>query len=262
MRYSLAFVLSLAVLAPAAARGEAPSPPPAERADTKRASLQVKIDRDKVDLAGHKLEVKLSNAADKIKLKVFGESGSVLADIEKTFDGAAAGTALVVSWTPSSAEAVAKIEVWGYDTDGFYAGVAIVPWKAEIPHEQVQFETDSDVIRATEEPKLVASLTKINEVVSQHTDLGQIKLFVVGHTDTVGTPEHNMTLSRKRARSIAGWFKNHGLKNPIAYEGLGESAPLVKTADEVDEPKNRRADYILALEPPRLASGELSWKTP
>ena len=46
----------------------------------------------------------------------------------------------------------------------------------------------------------------------------------------------------------------------IAYEGMGESAPLVKTADEVDEPKNRRVDYILALEPPAAKSGTISWK--
>ena len=35
------------------------------------------------------------------------------------------GTVLEVSWTPSSEEAVGRIEVWGHDTDGFYSGVAI-----------------------------------------------------------------------------------------------------------------------------------------
>jgi outer membrane protein OmpA-like peptidoglycan-associated protein len=130
-----------------------------------------------------------------------------------------------------------------------------------IPHEELNFESDSDVIRSADVPKLEASLQKITDVVSKHTSLGQITLFVVGHTDTVGTPEHNITLSRKRARAIAAWFKGHGIKIAIAYEGLGESVPLVKTADEVDEPRNRRADYILSLEPPRLSSGEIAWKS-
>jgi outer membrane protein OmpA-like peptidoglycan-associated protein len=271
MRHPLAFVLVWALLAPAAARGEVPAPalfpPPADAADaadatdTRGHALKITVDRAKVDLVGHKLEVKLSSAADKVRLKVVGQSGAVLAEVEKTFGGAAAGTALVVSWTPSSEEAVAKIEVWGHDTKGYYAGVAITPWNVEIPHEDLNFESDSDVIRSADVPKLEASLQKITDVVSKNKNLGQIMLFIVGHTDTVGTPEHNITLSRKRARAIAAWFRSHGLKNPIAYEGLGESAPLVKTADEVDEARNRRAQYILSLEPPRLPSGEIAWKS-
>jgi outer membrane protein OmpA-like peptidoglycan-associated protein len=260
MRHSSALLLALALLAPALAFGQAPAQAPAEPAQTKPPSLQVSIDRSKVDLANHKLEVKLSRAADKVRIKVLGESGAVLAEVETAFNGAAAGTPLAMSWTPSSEEAVARIEVWGYDTGGYYSGVAIIPWNVSIPHEEVQFETDSDVIRASEVPKLEASLKKVSDALAKHKELGKITLYIVGHTDTVGSAEHNLGLSRRRARSIAAWFKGKGLKNPISYEGLGETAPLVKTADEVDEPKNRRVDYILALEPPRAASGEVAWK--
>jgi outer membrane protein OmpA-like peptidoglycan-associated protein len=265
MRPSLALGLVLSLsLAPLTARGRPPAllPPPAERADESRTALQITIDRAKVDLPGHKLEVKLSRACKKVRIKVIGGSGSVLAEVEKEFGGAAPGTALPVSWTPASEEDVAKIEVWGYDTEGYYVGVAVIPWKVSVPHEELNFDTDSDVIRAGEVSKLEASLTKIKDLVSKHADLGKITLFVVGHTDTVGTTDHNLVLSRRRARSIAAWFKEHGLKSPIAYEGLGKSALLVKTADQVDEPRNRRVDYILALEPPPLPGAEFSWKQP
>jgi len=227
-----------------------------------REALKVLIDRSKVDLVNHKVEVKLSRACDKITLKVQGESGSLLAEVEKACKGTAAGTAVEVTWTQTSDEAIQKIEVWGYDTDGYYAGVAIVPWKASIPHQDVNFATDSDAIAASEVPKLTESLEKIKELSAKKADLGRITLFVLGHTDTVGTQEHNLTLSRKRARAIAAWFKAHGLTLPIAFEGLGERMPLVKTPDETDEPKNRRVDYILALDPPPLPSGEFSWKSP
>jgi outer membrane protein OmpA-like peptidoglycan-associated protein len=139
--------------------------------------------------------------------------------------------------------------------------MAIIPWSLSVPHEEVNFETDSDVIRPSEVPKLEASLALIKDAVSKHGDLGKITLFVAGHTDTVGTAEHNLTLSRKRARMIASWFKGRGLAIPILYEGIGESGLLVRTADQVDEPRNRRAEYILALAPPRLG-GDSSWKTP
>jgi outer membrane protein OmpA-like peptidoglycan-associated protein len=257
-----ATLLFLAVF-PAAAPAQADAPAGGTtEAPVKKPALVVSIDRAKVDLVGHSLEVKLSRAADKVTLKAVGQSGAVLAEVEKSFGGAAPGTVLVMTWTPSSDEPIAKIEVWGYDTEGYYAGVAIIPWNLSIPHEEVNFETDSDVIRPSEAPKLEASFQKIKEALTAHGDLGKITLFIVGHTDTVGTVEHNLTLSRKRARTIAAWFKGRGLALPIAYEGMGKSVLLVKTADQVDEPRNRRVDYILALEPPRIGGADVAWKVP
>lgn len=262
MRKPSALLLAIALSVPALAHGQiTPSAPiPADPAQTKQQKLQISVDRAKVDLANRTLEVKLSRAAEKVRIKVIGESGTVLAELEKKFSGASAGTPLTVSWSTSSDEAVARIEVWGYDTEGFYVGVAITPWNVKIPHEEVNFETNSHVIRASEVPKLEASLKQITSAVSKHKELGKITLFIVGHTDTVGSAEHNLGLSRRRAQSIAAWFKANGVRIAVAYEGLGETAPLVKTADETDEPKNRRVDYILALEPPKLASGEIAWK--
>jgi outer membrane protein OmpA-like peptidoglycan-associated protein len=253
-RAALALACALSLTSAASAdppEGSAPAAP--------KGKLEVTIDRSKVDLEGHRLEVKLNRAAAKVRLKVLGESGDVLAEVEQPFDGAAAGTALVVAWSPSKPEPVARIEVWGHDTDGFYAGVAIVPWSVKVPHEEVNFENDSDAIRASEVPKLEASLKAILESIASHKELGSIGLFVAGHTDTVGSAEHNLGLSRRRAKAIAAWFRAHGLRTPIAFEGFGEHSPLVKTADEVAEPKNRRVDYILALEPPRLPSGPVTF---
>jgi outer membrane protein OmpA-like peptidoglycan-associated protein len=223
--------------------------------------LKVLIDRSKVDLSNKKLEVKLSRTCEKIKLKVQGESGSTLAELEKSCKGVSAGTAVDVSWTQTTDEPITKIEVWGYDTDGYYAGVAIVPWKMSVPHQEVNFATDSDVIAPSEVPKLQASMDQIRELAQKHADLGRVTLYVLGHTDTVGSAEHNVALSRRRARAIAGWFRARGLAIPIAWEGLGERAPLVKTPDETDEPRNRRVDYILALDAPALG-GDASWKSP
>jgi outer membrane protein OmpA-like peptidoglycan-associated protein len=224
-------------------------------------TLDVQIDRSHVDLEGHQLEVKLSRAAEKVKIKVIGESGVVLFEQEQNFAGTAAGAPLTVKWTPSSPEPVARIEVWGYDVEGYYAGVQIVPWSVSIPHEEVTFETASDVIRDSEAPKLEASRALILEAVKKHGDLGRITLFIAGHTDTVGTPDSNLALSRRRAMSIARWLRAHDVKLPMQFEGFGESSPLVKTGDEVDEPRNRRVDYILSLEPPRLSNAAASWKS-
>lgn len=235
--------------------------PPAGRPPPK-GKLVISIDSSTVDLNAHTLQVKLNRPACKVTVKVIGESGTVLTEEAKAFNGMSAGTALMMGWTPSSSENVARIEVWGYDTEGFHIGMAITPWNVSIPHEEVNFANDSDVIQASEEPKLSASLQKVKDALAKHKDLGNISFYIVGHTDTMGPAEHNLGLSRRRARSIASWFRGHGLRIPIAYEGMGEHSPLVKTADETPEAKNRRVDYILSLEPPKLPQGAqgFGWK--
>jgi outer membrane protein OmpA-like peptidoglycan-associated protein len=223
--------------------------------------LHITIDKTRVDLARRQLEVRINRPAGKVELEVFGESGVLLAEVSRSFAGQRSGSALVVGWTTDSDEPVGKIEVFAYDHYGFYKGIAIVPWSFSVPHEEVVFETNSAVVRPSEEAKLEASMALIRQALSEHQELGKIALFVAGHTDTRGDAQHNLNLSRQRARAIATWFRQHGLTLPIAYEGFGEAVLEVKTADEVDEAKNRRADYVLSIDPPRLKSGAFpAWK--
>jgi len=227
-----------------------------------RVPLEVTIDRSSVDLEAHRLELRMSRPAGHVRISVFAASGATLAEDEIDFSGRPANARLVVTWQPKSDEPVAKIELYAYDADGYYKGIAIVPWSLEIPHEEVVFETNSAAIRPEEEPKLRRSLEEIRQAFEQHKDLGAVTLFIAGHTDTRGSAEHNRNLSRRRARAIAQWFRDHGLTMPIAYEGFGEHALKVKTEDEVDEPRNRRVDYVLSVEAPRLKStgAPAAWK--
>src|SRR5262249_1448900 len=153
------------------------------------------------------------------------------------------------SWTQTKGT-VLRISVKAYDANGFFGGADLFPWKVDIPHEEVNFKTGSFEIDKSEEPKLDASLKLVNGAIDRFGKLPTIKLFVAGHTDTVGDAGLNRTLSNNRARAIAGWFKKRGVRTPILFAGCGEDAPLVETPDETDEPKNRRAEYIVAVEAP------------
>jgi outer membrane protein OmpA-like peptidoglycan-associated protein len=217
-----------------------------------RAPLDIEIDKSKVDLKEHHLELKASRDLVKVTVKVTGDSGAMLAN-ESHDVSQPAHAPLLVRWSPSTDEAVARIEVFAYDADGYYKGVAIVPWSVRIPHEEVNFKTDASEIADPEKPKLEASFTKVTEVLRKHPDI-HATLFIAGHTDTVGPAEYNMRLSRARAQAIAKWFRQRGLGISIAFAGFGETALLVKTADEVDEPRNRRVDYILSVDEPVLKS--------
>jgi outer membrane protein OmpA-like peptidoglycan-associated protein len=241
---------------------------PALGAGTKAApasALKVQVEKSKVDLKNHRLEVKLSRPAGKVKIVVTSDSDAVLADEEQDFTGRPAGTPLIVTWNPSSDAPVGKIDLRAFDSTGAWVGVELSPWFVAIPHEDVNFKTGSAEIDAPEGPKLEAAYAKLEEVLAKDAAHGRmhpgITLFIAGHTDTVGTPAHNLTLSQDRARSIAAWFRKRGVKLPISYEGFGETSLAVKTADNVDEIKNRRVDYVLSDGPPVYSAAfKPSWK--
>lgn len=66
---------------------------------------------------------------------------------------------------------------------------------------------------------------------------------VIGHTDTVGNAEANEALALQRAQGIAAMLTEQGMKPyALAVESHGERDLLVPTADEADEPRNRRVE--------------------
>jgi outer membrane protein OmpA-like peptidoglycan-associated protein len=72
-----------------------------------------------------------------------------------------------------------------------------------------------------------------------------LKLYIAGHTDTVGPADKNRELSRARAKAIAGYLRKKGLGVAIVVAGFGEDVLKIKTPDNTDERANRRADYVL-----------------
>ena len=85
------------------------------------------------------------------------------------------------------------------------------------------------------------------------------EIVVTGHTDRQGTVEANDQLSLQRALALRALFIERGFPpERIEAVGRGEREPLVPTADEVPEPRNRRAELLVAydaaaalLPPPR-----------
>ncbi len=69
---------------------------------------------------------------------------------------------------------------------------------------------------------------------------------VTGHTDTVGSSADNDRLSIERARQIRSVLISQGLDPAITRAtGRGERELLVPTADNVEEPKNRRVEVTV-----------------
>jgi outer membrane protein OmpA-like peptidoglycan-associated protein len=167
------------------------------------------------------------------------------------------GSEGVIRWDPP-ADRVLRIDLEVRAEDGTFRQRALFPWQIDVPHEEVRFETGSAEIRGVETPKLEASLSAIEAALADVRPWADAKLFILGHTDRVGTAASNQVLSAARARSIGGWFRRAGVSVPVRVAGAGERQLRVQTADEVPEPANRRVEYIVAVEPPRLPG--VAWK--
>ena len=69
---------------------------------------------------------------------------------------------------------------------------------------------------------------------------------VIGHTDRVASKEYNLTLSAKRAQTVRDLLVEKGVDASIIQVSFhGEGNPLVPTADNVKEPRNRRVEVIV-----------------
>jgi outer membrane protein OmpA-like peptidoglycan-associated protein len=173
---------------------------------------------------------------------------------------------LVVRWQQDKDTPTGSISLRMYDRDEHFIEQEYSAWYVPIPHEEVNFRTDSADVDASEVPKLDAAYGKIQEVLAKDKakEHKNLTLYIAGHTDTVGSNAYNLQLSMRRAQSLARWFRQKGVRIPIAYEGFGETVLRVQTPDNTDEVRNRRADYIIADEAPpmNVAGGSFkpSWK--
>ncbi|MCK8500324.1 OmpA family protein [Myxococcus fulvus] len=219
--------------------------------------LRLDVRPEDVDVPGRTLRFQLSRPAGRVELTVLMDTGKKAFEGEVAFKGEKAGTPLTLSW-PAAEGKVMKISLRAFDTSDFYTGVDLFPWRVDIPHEEVGFASGRADIPAGERGKLDRSHALIAEALAKYGRFAAVRLYVLGHTDTVGATADNRELSLKRARSIAAAFRQRGLKVPIFYEGFGEESPAVRTPDETAEAANRRAEYIIAVEDPVLAGAPFS----
>ncbi|ATP57159.1 hypothetical protein CPT03_12100 [Pedobacter ginsengisoli] len=86
----------------------------------------------------------------------------------------------------------------------------------------------------------------IKEVAAAMTENPDLTIKIIGHTDAVGKPEANQTLSSKRAESVKNVLaKTYQIDaSRIETEGKGSSAPVTSDTSEAGNTKNRRVEFI------------------
>jgi outer membrane protein OmpA-like peptidoglycan-associated protein len=110
----------------------------------------------------------------------------------------------------------------------------------------VLFDFDKSDIRTEAEEQLI----KVGGIISAYQSP---EIIISGHTDSKGTEEYNLQLSKKRADSVKQWLvKKAGIDSSlIRTVGYGESKPVAPNThpDGTDNPegrqKNRRVEILV-----------------
>lgn len=100
----------------------------------------------------------------------------------------------------------------------------------------VQFESNGNRLAAGAE----AVLTEMRAALAV---LPAAEVVITGHTDRVGSVEANDRLSLARAEAVRDILAAAGVpRSAMSVAGRGEREPVVPTADEVAEARNRRVE--------------------
>lgn len=100
----------------------------------------------------------------------------------------------------------------------------------------ITFRTDSADINSSFYPVL-NSVAKVLKKYSNST------VMVSGHTDSTGSAEYNLALSKSRAQSVAAYLQGQGVKSSrFEVLGMGSSNPIASNADSAGRAQNRRVE--------------------
>jgi hypothetical protein len=100
----------------------------------------------------------------------------------------------------------------------------------------VNFDNNEAVLRLDAYPIL-------DEAVKGLKVWGDVNVEVGGHTDSVGSDEHNMNLSQRRAEAVRAYLIGKGVAaDRLIAKGHGESQPAADNATDEGRFKNRRVE--------------------
>jgi OmpA-OmpF porin, OOP family len=102
----------------------------------------------------------------------------------------------------------------------------------------IYFDTDKSVIK----PESEAALKEIVTLLKNNPSLN---VWVVGHTDSTGDFNHNMTLSGARAKAVMAALTGKGIPAArLSAQGAGPIAPVASNDTEEGRAKNRRVELV------------------
>ena len=99
------------------------------------------------------------------------------------------------------------------------------------------FDTDQYVLKDE-------SLSELQKLLGFLQQNPKLRIAISGHTDNVGTEEHNLELSRNRAQAVYEYLlQNHIHASRLSFEGFGFNKPIDVNTTEQGRANNRRTEF-------------------
>jgi OOP family OmpA-OmpF porin len=122
-------------------------------------------------------------------------------------------------------------------------------FKQSIDRQVLLFLAGSKALVPGQQVKIDALIKQLQELdaVAQAVNKGY-KLQITGHSDSTGTDEFNMQISRQRAESVLSLLLSSGLKHEnFIARGVGDTRPLRRETDLQDRSFNRAVTFKVDL---------------
>ena len=103
----------------------------------------------------------------------------------------------------------------------------------------IYFDVNKDVVK----PESYGTLKEIAAVLTENPD---VKVKIVGHTDSDGADAANLDLSKRRGASVKNELvKNFGIDaSRLESDGMGETQPVAPNDTPANKALNRRVELI------------------
>jgi outer membrane protein OmpA-like peptidoglycan-associated protein len=102
----------------------------------------------------------------------------------------------------------------------------------------INFDSDSDHIKDESKPTL-------DSIVAMLKRKGNWKMSIEGHTDSTSTPQHNQTLSERRAASVKTYLTAAGIEaSRLTTIGYGQDKPVAPNDNPIGKAQNRRVELV------------------
>ncbi|MCA9717291.1 MAG: OmpA family protein, partial [Myxococcales bacterium] len=73
-----------------------------------------------------------------------------------------------------------------------------------------------------------------------------IRIEISGHTDSIGDPEYNKDLSRRRAEAVKSYLVENGIApDRVETRGAGMDEPVASNQTAAGRAKNRRIEFTI-----------------
>ncbi len=90
------------------------------------------------------------------------------------------------------------------------------------------------------------SKTELDNLIRLMNENPAIRIQISGHTDNIGKPADNITLSNNRAKAVINYLQQNGIAiNRLSSKGFGASKPIADNDSEAGRANNRRTELSI-----------------